>query len=95
MFTMLNVGSRLHYGICFWGASSASTRVFLSQKRVVRCLLGMDHRDSCKGKFRQLYILCFFKKFIKRGRFPSNTDFHEHYTRKKDDSHGKLSIKYQ
>ena len=90
------VGSRLHYGICFWGASSASTRVFLSQKRVVRCLLGMDHRDSCRGKFRQLNILTVTGVFLYEickyifqswERFPSNTDFHEHYTRKKDDFH--------
>ena len=50
------VSSRLHYGICFWGASSASKIIFTTQKRVVRCMLGMKPTDSCRGTFKFLGI---------------------------------------
>ncbi|PSN37337.1 hypothetical protein C0J52_25379, partial [Blattella germanica] len=46
-FYFAHVESRLSYGICFWGSSPALCDL-LSQKRVVRCMAGVDSRTSCK-----------------------------------------------
>ena len=87
------VGSRLHYGICFWGASSASKDVFVTQKRVVRCMLGVSQGTSCRSQFARLNILTLtgiliyeLGKFVylNKTRFLQNCDIHDHLTRSKD-----------
>lgn len=59
-----NFYSILRYGVIFWGDSAGSSEVLIIQKRVVRVILGMKSRDSCRGKFRQLNILTFAAVYI-------------------------------
>jgi hypothetical protein len=48
--------SLVNYGN-FWGSSSTMHNVFLMQKRIIRILLGLGPRSSCRGAFRKLDIL--------------------------------------
>jgi len=41
------VHSVLNYGIIFWGTSSYSRTIFITQKRTVRIILKAKARDSC------------------------------------------------
>lgn len=59
-----NFYSTLRYGVIFWGDSAGSSEVFVIQKKIVRVILGMRSRDSCRGKFRQLNILTFSAVYI-------------------------------
>ena len=84
------IASRLHYGICFWGASSAAQGVFVAQKRVIRCILGIGSQTSCRDKFKKLgvltttgvylYEICKYI-FLNKSQFPKTTDIHDHFTR--------------
>jgi hypothetical protein len=47
----------LFYSIIFWGSSSVMKSIFLAQKRVIRVLLRMGPRDSCREGFKRLGIL--------------------------------------
>jgi hypothetical protein len=49
--------SQLEYGIIFWGSSSVMKSLFLAQKRVIRVLLRLGPRDSCRDGFKRLGIL--------------------------------------
>jgi hypothetical protein len=46
--------SIVSYGINFWGSSASMGNVFLIQKRVVRIMLGLGHRSSCREAFKKL-----------------------------------------
>jgi hypothetical protein len=43
--------------IFLWGSSSVMKSVFLAQKRVIRVLLRLGSRDSCREGFKRLGIL--------------------------------------
>lgn len=58
------VGSRLRYGICFWGSSTLAPNVFIAQKRIIRCLEGVSNTHSCREIFKKYRILTFFSLFI-------------------------------
>lgn len=84
-FYYASVQSLLSYGIIFWGSSASAVDVFKSQKRVVRCMLGLHPRTSCKPYFSQLNILTlpslYFLGLImfvrKHGSlFATNSDFY-------------------
>jgi hypothetical protein len=47
----------MNCGIIFWGSSSTMHNVFLLQKRIIRIMLGLGPRSSCRGAFRKLDIL--------------------------------------
>jgi hypothetical protein len=47
--------SIVNYGIIFWGSSTM--HVFLMQKIIIRIMLGLGPRSSCRGAFRKLSIL--------------------------------------
>ena len=51
------VQSRLTYGLCFFGMSSAIDSVFIAQKRVVRTILGVSPTTPSKPLFKRLCIL--------------------------------------
>jgi hypothetical protein len=53
------VHSRLTYGIILWGSCGVNrlNRVFLMQKKAIRCILHLKNRDSCKSAFLDLKIL--------------------------------------
>jgi hypothetical protein len=49
--------SVVKYGIVFWGNSYNLNKVFLLQKRILRIMLGLSFRSSCKSWFKKLDIL--------------------------------------
>ena len=90
------VGSRLRYALIFWGSSIMLKNVLVCQKRVIRCLLGLKRRDSCRTAFKRLniltvtslyiYELCIYV-FKNRHSFVRNKDFHGLNTRYKNNFH--------
>jgi hypothetical protein len=46
--------SMVKYGIVFWGNSYNLNKVFLLQERIVRIILGLSYRSSCKFGLRNM-----------------------------------------
>lgn len=51
------VQSNLSYGLIFWGKSSHTNKIFIMQKRIIRCMVGVSQVISCKPIFISLSIL--------------------------------------
>jgi Reverse transcriptase (RNA-dependent DNA polymerase) len=59
------IQSRLQYGIVLWGASSHANRLFVLQKKAIRCMAGAStnpcdtvfYKDSCRPLFKEFNIL--------------------------------------
>lgn len=51
------VYSILCYGIIFWGNSCHASKVFVMQKKIVRCMLGVHPQEHCKPLFKQMELL--------------------------------------
>jgi hypothetical protein len=53
------IHSRLAYGIILWGSCGVGrlNRVFLMQKKAIRCIYHLKNRDSCRSAFLNLKIL--------------------------------------
>lgn len=94
------VYSVLKYGILFWGNSPPCNKLFIMQKRIIRIMLGLPWRSSCKPAFKKLQILplpciyiyellLFTKKNLSDNNTPfiSNIEIHFHNTRQKSDLH--------
>jgi len=47
----------LTYGIIFWGNTHYSNAVFKMIKRIIRIIVGIRNRDSCREYFKRLKIL--------------------------------------
>ena len=47
----------LAYGIIFWGNTNYSDTIFKMQKRIIRIIMGITNRDSCRKHFKRLEIL--------------------------------------
>lgn len=86
------VHSRLCYGVIFWGSSAAVRDVFLAQKRIIRCIVGIKPTDSCRPYFRDLNILplpsiyileILLHVFRNRADIMKNGDYHSYNTRNK------------
>ena len=84
------VGSRLHYGICFWGLSSSARDIFVAQKRALRCIIGLSQDTSCRSHFASNGLLTLtgifiyeISKFIhlNKSGILHNRDVHEYNTR--------------
>jgi hypothetical protein len=58
------VHSVLKYGIMFWGNSRNSRTIFITQKRILRSMVGAKPRDSCKEIFKKLGILTLYSQYI-------------------------------
>jgi hypothetical protein len=56
--------SIMKYGIIFWGNSAEAKKVFLLQKRTLRIMLGINHRNSCWPVFKELNILTLASQYI-------------------------------
>lgn len=90
------VQSRLMYGILLWGSSPEIYDVFVSQKAVIRGIVGAHCRDSCRPIFHNLRILplpCLYileaatYVFLNKQQYVYNRDVHHHNTRIKDHLH--------
>jgi hypothetical protein len=49
--------SLVNYGIIFWGNTSSMRKVFLTHKNILRSMLGISARTSCRKWFKKLEIL--------------------------------------
>lgn len=77
-----------------WGSSSELNRIFICQKRVIRLILNMNFRESCRGKFKSnrlltvtaIYIYeCIFFLTNNRRTFDSCLRTHDYHTRFRGD----------
>lgn len=60
----VQVESRLRYGVCFWGDSTLSNSVFISQKRIMRTIANLSSDHTCRNVFVQNKILTLTSIFI-------------------------------
>lgn len=83
--------AHVRYGIAVWGNSSRrnTKRVLVLQKKAVRILAGLGHRESCRTAFKQLKVLTVVNLFIletalhaKRQNLQRGTDVHNYNTRR-------------
>jgi len=49
--------SLLQFGIIFWGTTINLSKALILQKRIMRVMLGLRQRTSCREKFKKLYVL--------------------------------------
>jgi hypothetical protein len=86
----------MSYGIMFWGNSPHSPVIFKMQERVIRILMGISYRESCRELLKELKILTLLSQYIfslllfavhNRGYFASNSVYHNINTRQKNDLH--------
>jgi hypothetical protein len=90
--------STIKYGSAFWGNSHNLNKVFFLQKRMVRIMLGLDYRSSCRTWFRKcdiltvpcLYILSFAMFVINNPYLETNLSLHVIDTRQKNQLHKPL-----
>jgi len=88
--------SILSYGIIFWGISNYSKIIFKIQKRMIRIIMNVDSRTSCRNLFKQLNILPLKSQYIfslmmfvgrNRELFIINANVHNFPTRSHNDLH--------
>jgi hypothetical protein len=51
------VYSNINYGVIFWGASNNSLPIFYLQKKIVRLMVRVGRRESCRQIFKDLKLL--------------------------------------
>jgi hypothetical protein len=86
----------MSYGIIFWGNSPHSHDIFKMQKSVLRILMGIGYRDSCRELFKEEKILTFPLEYIfslllfvtrNTSLFALNSVYHDINARQKNDLH--------
>jgi len=92
--------SVMTYGLIFWGNSHHSNIIFRLQKRIIRIIVGIRHRYSCREHFKNLktlplkfqYILSLLLFVIDNGDyFKVNSVIHNINTRNKSNLHLPIS----
>ena len=82
--------SAMVYGIIFWGNSINSNKIFLQHKRIVKTILGINPRSTCKPHFKTLgiltmpsqYLLSFMEFLVNNlAYFSLNGEIHNKLTR--------------
>ena len=58
------VHSVMTYGLIFWGNSHHSNIIFRLQKRIIKIIVGIRSRDSCREHFKNLKILPLQSQYI-------------------------------
>jgi hypothetical protein len=56
--------SLMKYGIIFWGNSPYSKKVFTLQKKIVRVMMCVKSRNSCRDLFKRLEVLTLPREYI-------------------------------
>jgi hypothetical protein len=78
------------YGLVFWDNFYHSSTVFKLQKRIIRIMVGIRDRESCREHFRKLKVLPLQPQYTylllllvinNRQRFKINSDIHSINTR--------------
>jgi hypothetical protein len=54
----------LTYGIIFWGNTHYGNAIFKMQKRIIRIMVGIRNRDSCRGYFKRLKIFPLHSQYL-------------------------------
>lgn len=84
--------SIMSYGILLWGSASDINTIFVLQKRAIRAIYKMDHRDSLRNKFKDINIMTVHCQYIYENimyvhkniaHFKKNCDIHNINTRNK------------
>lgn len=70
------VQSILSYGLIFWGSSAHFDKVFIMQKKIVRCMVAAHPRTHCREIFKNIGILTLPSLYI--FLLVLNTKKHEH-----------------
>ena len=92
--------SIMTYGLIFWGNSHYSNIIFRLQKRIIRTMVGIRSRDSCRDHFKKLkilplksqYLLSLLLFVVDNGDlFKVNTTIHDFNTRTKLNLHRPIS----
>jgi hypothetical protein len=81
--------SLMAYGLVFWGNSYHSNTVFKLQKRIIRIMVGITDRESCREYIyihTHTYLLLLFM-INNRQHFKINSDIHNINTRNNLDLH--------
>jgi hypothetical protein len=56
--------SIMTYGLIFWGDTHYSNIIFRLQKSIIRIIVGIRGRDSCREHFKKLKILPLQSQYI-------------------------------
>lgn len=56
-FYNAQVVSRLTYGVIFWGSATTASKVFIAQKRILRTMVKVNKRFSCRELFKKLNLM--------------------------------------
>ena len=92
--------SIMTYGLILGGNSHYSNTIFRLQKRIIRIIVGLRSRDSCREHFKKLKILPLQSQYIlslllfvvgNRSYFKENSDIHNINTRTKSNLHQPLA----
>ena len=90
----------MRYGLIFGGNSHYSNTIFILQKRIIRIIMGLRSRHSCREHFEKLKILPLKSQYIlslplfvvgNRSYFKENSDIHNINTRTKSNLHQPLA----
>jgi hypothetical protein len=54
----------ISYGIIFWGSAIQAKKVFVMQKRILRVMMNMRPRDSCREIFKRIKIMTLYSQYI-------------------------------
>jgi hypothetical protein len=88
--------SIMNYRLIFWGNSYNSNTIFKLRKRIIKIMVGIRDRESCREYFRKLKILPLQSQYIyllllfvinNRQHFKINSDIHDINTRNNLDLH--------
>jgi hypothetical protein len=92
--------SIMTYGLIFWGNSHYSNIIFRLQTRIIRIIVGIRGRDSCREHFKKLKILLLQSQYIPSlllfvvdngDYFKVNSEIHNINTRNKLNLHLPIS----
>jgi len=92
--------SIMTYGLIFWGNSHHSNIIFRLQKEIIRIIVGIRGRDSCREHFKNLKILPLQSQYIyslllfvidNGDYFKVNSEIHNVNTRNKSNLHLPIS----
>jgi hypothetical protein len=56
--------SIIAHGFAFWGNATNSKNVFIIQKRIIRNIMNVNSKASCRGLFKYLNILPSYSQYI-------------------------------
>ena len=104
VFYRANCESLLRMGLCFWGQSSNINKVLIVQKRLLRTILFLNPKVSCREYFLKHKVKTIFNliilevgKYVHKNLgsvFNKNCYFHDHNTRRKDNLQVSLKMKF-